>query len=221
MDSRYRVLVVERDPAFVHLYTLYLRDKWAWDIAFADSLGAARLLLTTGNYHVCFVRTDPTDTNAFAFCAELKATLPGTVVIAATPVADRSYLDTDMADITFNMQFLPAYMRLLARTIRMHYEGSEPEMKYRFKLHHANDGELEPVLAAVEESLTDAGLAEAYMIEIVDIHQQPDEAEKANVTATPLLIREAPLPRIRFIGDYAVKDSLSRIVHEDNQSTKV
>ncbi len=38
-------------------------------------------------------------------------------------------------------------------------------------------------------------------LEVVDIYQQPKMANKSQIVATPTLIKEAPLPARRFIGD--------------------
>ena len=40
-----------------------------------------------------------------------------------------------------------------------------------------------------------------YEIEIVDILESPDAAEKEHIIATPTVMRLAPLPRLRVIGD--------------------
>ena len=44
-----------------------------------------------------------------------------------------------------------------------------------------------------------------YEIEIIDVYQQPELAEKMNVIAAPTLVRELPLPLRRVIGDLSDK----------------
>jgi circadian clock protein KaiB len=44
-------------------------------------------------------------------------------------------------------------------------------------------------------------LADAYDIEIIDVLDRPDAADAARVVVTPTLIREAPPPGRRIIGD--------------------
>lgn len=44
-------------------------------------------------------------------------------------------------------------------------------------------------------------LGEACDIQIIDVLQVPDQAEKARILATPTLVREQPLPERRIIGD--------------------
>ena len=40
-----------------------------------------------------------------------------------------------------------------------------------------------------------------YQLEVIDIHQQPQLAEGEDVIAVPLMIKKAPYPERRMIGD--------------------
>jgi circadian clock protein KaiB len=40
-----------------------------------------------------------------------------------------------------------------------------------------------------------------YSLEIIDVYQQADVAEKDQLIALPLLIKKEPLPERRMIGD--------------------
>ena len=44
-------------------------------------------------------------------------------------------------------------------------------------------------------------LAGRYSLEIIDIHQQKESAEREQITAVPLLIKSQPPPERRLIGD--------------------
>ena len=44
-------------------------------------------------------------------------------------------------------------------------------------------------------------LAGRYELEIVDIYQQPELAERDGILAAPILLRVAPLPERRIAGD--------------------
>ena len=44
-------------------------------------------------------------------------------------------------------------------------------------------------------------LAGRYSLDIIDVHQQKDAAEKEQIIALPLLIKDVPLPVRRLIGD--------------------
>ena len=53
-------------------------------------------------------------------------------------------------------------------------------------------------------------------VEVVDVMQRPDLAERARILATPVLMRLAPLPRRSIIGDLSDLSDLSdwRLVAE-------
>jgi circadian clock protein KaiB len=40
-----------------------------------------------------------------------------------------------------------------------------------------------------------------WSVEVIDVMERPDLAERAGILATPVLIRSAPLPRRSMIGD--------------------
>ena len=44
-------------------------------------------------------------------------------------------------------------------------------------------------------------LAENYELEVIDVYQQPVIAQKEQVIALPMLVKTAPLPLKRLIGD--------------------
>lgn len=47
-----------------------------------------------------------------------------------------------------------------------------------------------------------------YMLEIVDIYQQPERAKSEDILAAPTLIKQLPLPLRKLIGDMANTDRL-------------
>ncbi len=47
-------------------------------------------------------------------------------------------------------------------------------------------------------------------LEVIDVLEQPDAAESANVMATPTLIKKAPAPVWRIIGDLSVTEKVLR-----------
>ncbi|MBS42010.1 MAG: circadian clock protein KaiB [Nocardioides sp.] len=52
------------------------------------------------------------------------------------------------------------------------------------------------------EALVAAALPdEREVIEVIDVLERPDLAEEAGVVATPLVVRERPLPTRRVVGD--------------------
>lgn len=58
-------------------------------------------------------------------------------------------------------------------------------------------------IRAVEnvKAICEEYLAGNYELEIIDIHQQPTLAEGEDVIAVPLMIKKAPYPERRMIGD--------------------
>ena len=51
------------------------------------------------------------------------------------------------------------------------------------------------------KAICDTYLPGRYELTIVDIYQQPDRAHEEQVIAAPTLVKTAPLPRRRLIGD--------------------
>ncbi len=48
----------------------------------------------------------------------------------------------------------------------------------------------------------------AYLLEVVDIYQQPEMARREQIVATPALIRVLPTPRRMMIGDLSRLNNL-------------
>ena len=73
--------------------------------------------------------------------------------------------------------------------------------KYILHLYVAN-GNPQSLLAIRRlHSLCEEHLVEGCEIKLVDIYQQPDLAEQEKVFAIPTLIKKAPLPEKKLIGD--------------------
>ena len=51
------------------------------------------------------------------------------------------------------------------------------------------------------KQICDEHLKERYSLEIIDVYQQAEIAEQEQLIALPLLIKKAPLPERRMIGD--------------------
>jgi circadian clock protein KaiB len=49
-----------------------------------------------------------------------------------------------------------------------------------------------------------------YELTIIDVYQQPQIVQNANIVALPLLIRKMPLPERRLIGDMSDGDKVIR-----------
>lgn len=59
--------------------------------------------------------------------------------------------------------------------------------------------------------LCETHLAGRYELSIIDIYQQPELAVMADLVAAPTLIKELPLPLVRFIG--TLSDAERLLVH--------
>lgn len=53
------------------------------------------------------------------------------------------------------------------------------------------------------KSLFEKHLYNQYILDVIDIFENPDLTVKENVLAVPLLIKKEPLPEIRMIGDFS------------------
>jgi circadian clock protein KaiB len=49
-------------------------------------------------------------------------------------------------------------------------------------------------------------LAGHYDLEVIDIYQQPERAEAADIVAAPTLIKQLPPPLRRFVGDLSSEE---------------
>ncbi|TXT59107.1 MAG: Circadian clock protein KaiB [Promethearchaeota archaeon] len=72
--------------------------------------------------------------------------------------------------------------------------------EFRFKLYITKkDYKFDRIIKKLEELFEDS--TDAYLLDIIDIIEQPEVAEKENILATPLLVKMFPEPKRRFIGD--------------------
>lgn len=53
-------------------------------------------------------------------------------------------------------------------------------------------------------------LTENYTLEIIDAHQQPELVKEEDVVALPMLIKKAPNPKRRLIGDFSDREKVLR-----------
>jgi circadian clock protein KaiB len=53
-------------------------------------------------------------------------------------------------------------------------------------------------------------LKENYCLEVIDVHQRPEVAEKEQIIALPTLIKKLPAPERRLVGDLSEKARVLR-----------
>jgi len=70
-----------------------------------------------------------------------------------------------------------------------------------FRLFVAGQSERSQAAEANLRALCDDHLAGRYKLEVIDTVQRPDLAEVERILATPMVVRLAPLPPRRVIGD--------------------
>ena len=66
----------------------------------------------------------------------------------------------------------------------------------------------EAAIANLERILVRSRLEGRYQLVIVDVLDQPDAAEAANIVATPTLIRRSPAPVRRLVGDLSPMETV-------------
>lgn len=74
-------------------------------------------------------------------------------------------------------------------------------MTAKFRLFVAGETARSLRAAAHVRQLCSAALDDDYELEIVDVLERPDLADEARILATPTVIKQAPLPLRRVIGD--------------------
>lgn len=59
-------------------------------------------------------------------------------------------------------------------------------------------------------TILESRLAGRYELDIIDIHQQPELAQKENISAVPILIKKTPSPKRLLVGDMSDTDKVLR-----------
>jgi circadian clock protein KaiB len=73
--------------------------------------------------------------------------------------------------------------------------------EYSFRLYVAGRTVRSEAARTNLRSLCESHLAGRYEIEVIDAVEQPDLADEDRILATPTVVRLAPLPQLRVIGD--------------------
>lgn len=77
--------------------------------------------------------------------------------------------------------------------------GAQPPYQFRLFITGASQHSVRAI--ANLKAICETHLAGRYALEIIDVHQQRQLAESAQIVALPLLIKQTPWPERRFIGD--------------------
>ena len=81
---------------------------------------------------------------------------------------------------------------------------------WRFELYVAGDTPRSRAALANLERICRSSLGEDYAIEVLDLLQRPELWRRQQVLATPTVIRKAPAPQRRVIGDLSVTEQVLR-----------
>ncbi len=78
---------------------------------------------------------------------------------------------------------------------------------YEFKLYFYISSETSNSVASTWnlKSLLDEELKDQYSLEVINVLDNPERAQKDNILATPTLVKASPLPERRVIGDLSDK----------------
>ncbi len=88
--------------------------------------------------------------------------------------------------------------------------GARGLPNYSFRLYVTGETTLSREAEANLRALCKNRLVDDYEIEIVDILENPALAEEEQIIATPTIMRLAPSPRLRVIGDLSDEERAAR-----------
>ena len=83
---------------------------------------------------------------------------------------------------------------------------------YSFTLFVAGASDLSARAIANIRELFEFQLRDRYTLEVVDVYRDPQAMTASNVLAAPTLIREAPLPKRRLVGDLSDTTRVLRLL---------
>ncbi len=72
---------------------------------------------------------------------------------------------------------------------------------YSFRLYVSGNTKRSKAAEVNLRFLCDARLSGTYEVEVIDAAERPDLAEEGRILATPTVVRLAPYPQLRVIGD--------------------
>ena len=79
---------------------------------------------------------------------------------------------------------------------------SEPAPTYAFRVFvSARQADLSDAAVARLRSLCQSRLHDRYELEVIDVEERPDLAEEERIVVVPTVVRDAPFPQRRVIGD--------------------
>jgi circadian clock protein KaiB len=86
--------------------------------------------------------------------------------------------------------------------------AERPARRYVLKLYVAGASERSRRAVLRAREMCEAELDGDYVLEVIDVYQQPILARDGQIVATPTLVRELPRPVRRLIGNLATSNGL-------------
>ncbi len=90
-------------------------------------------------------------------------------------------------------------------------EKKEENAKFIFQLFVSNNSAVSSRAILNVKSILEKKYKDHYILDIIDIYENPGLAITEEVLAIPLLIKKFPLPEIRMIGDFS---DTKKVLHE-------
>lgn len=81
-------------------------------------------------------------------------------------------------------------------------------IQYSFRLYVTGASSGSSHAIALIKAFCETFLKGKYLLEVVDVYQQPALADEERIFATPTLVRTSPLPLRRIVGNLADPDRL-------------
>lgn len=79
--------------------------------------------------------------------------------------------------------------------------NEDANQRYMLRLYVAGNTQRSANTILKLRKLCEEHLRGRYQLEVIDIYQQPEEAKRDDIIATPTLVKQLPLPMRRMIGD--------------------
>ncbi len=86
-------------------------------------------------------------------------------------------------------------------------------LKYLFKLYLSGESTRNTRILKNLKSILNDNFEDDYSLEVINVTKNPELADRPNVFATPMLIKQLPPPSTMIVGNFADKEKLSRAVY--------
>jgi circadian clock protein KaiB len=80
------------------------------------------------------------------------------------------------------------------------------------------DAEAAALVATVKDTLASGMLPGACQLDVIDVLEMPEKALAADVFATPMLVRESPLPVLKLMGDITHRQRVMALIQASGNS---